>query len=134
MQFCSPLSAAVAALERPLAEAESSFAREREALAGDVAAARSEAKDEKVARESAEADAKSAKADAETQARLLMPRASAEFTAPKTRPLHVKLDRLLKLILGRFAILWKGAIQMGAKRISLIGTYASQEPVKDGAS
>ena len=58
---------AVAALERTLAEAESSFAREREALAGDVAAARSEAKDEKVARESAEADAKSAKSDAETQ-------------------------------------------------------------------
>ena len=58
---------AVAALERTLAEAESSFAREREALAGDVAAARSEAKAEKVARESAEADAKSAKSDAETQ-------------------------------------------------------------------
>jgi chromosome segregation ATPase len=58
---------AVAALERTLAEAESSFANEREALAGDVAAARSEAKDEKVARESAEADAKSAKSDAETQ-------------------------------------------------------------------
>ena len=58
---------AVAALERTLAEAESSFAREREALAGDVAAARSEAKDEKVSRESAEADAKSAKSDAETQ-------------------------------------------------------------------
>ena len=58
---------AVAALERTLAEAESSFAREREALAGDVAAARSEAKDGKVARESAEADAKSAKSDAETQ-------------------------------------------------------------------
>ena len=58
---------AVAALERTLAEAESSFAREREALAGDVAAARSEAKDEKAARESAEADAKSAKSDAETQ-------------------------------------------------------------------
>ena len=58
---------AVAALERTLAEAESSFANEREALAGDVAAARSEAKAEKVARESAEADAKSAKSDAETQ-------------------------------------------------------------------
>ena len=58
---------AVAALERTLAEAESSFANEREALAGDVAAARSEAKDEKAARESAEADAKSAKSDAETQ-------------------------------------------------------------------
>jgi chromosome segregation ATPase len=58
---------AVAALERTLAEAESSFAREREALAGDVAAARSEAKDENVSRESAEADAKSAKSDAETQ-------------------------------------------------------------------
>ena len=58
---------AVAALERTLAEAESSFAREREALAGDVAGARSDAKDEKVARESAEADAKSAKSDAETQ-------------------------------------------------------------------
>ena len=61
------LEGAVAALEQTLAEAESSFARERESLVGDLAAARSEAKEEKNARESAEADANAARSDAETQ-------------------------------------------------------------------
>ena len=57
----------VAALEQTLAEAESSFARERESLVRDLAAARSEAKEEKNARESAEAGANAARSDAETQ-------------------------------------------------------------------
>ena len=44
----------VAALEQTLAEAESSFARERESLVRDLAAARSEAKEEKNARNTRE--------------------------------------------------------------------------------
>ena len=61
------LEGAVAALEQTLAEAESSFARERESLVRDLAAARSEAKEDKNARESAEAGANAARSDAETQ-------------------------------------------------------------------
>ena len=79
-----------------------------------------------------EYDKKLADVDAETSARLSQGRPSAGFDAPKTRALHIKLDRLIRLVLGRFGILWKGVIQFGAKRISLIGSYVSQEQVKAG--
>ena len=60
------------------------------------------------------------KADADTQARLRAPRPSAEFGAPKTRPLHVKVERMVWLMLGRLSILNKGALVLGAKRVSLL--------------
>lgn len=75
-------------------------------------------------------DEKLAAADADTQARLRRPRPSADWGAPKTRALAVKLDRLIRLMLGRFGILYKGALQHGTKRISLLGSYVTENQVK----
>ena len=63
---------------------------------------------------------KLSQADADTQARLRVSRPSAEFGAPKTRPLAEKADRMISLMMGRLAILNKGALQMGSKRVSLM--------------
>ena len=63
---------------------------------------------------------KLSKADADTQARLRAPRPSAEFGAPKTRPLHAKVERMIWLMLGRLSILNKGNLVLGAKRVSLL--------------
>ena len=74
---------------------------------------------------------KLADADADTQARLRRPRPSAEFGAPKTRGVHVKLDRLLRLVIGRFGILGKGSLQHGTKKMSLVSAnYITEEQTK----
>ena len=88
---------AVAALEQTLAEAESSFARERESLVGDLAAARSEAKEEKNARESAEAAANAARTDAETQrAVALAERAERDGIAAAKKELEAALEEAVR--------------------------------------
>jgi len=88
---------AVAALEQTLAEAESSFARERESLVGDLAAARSEAKEQKNARESAEAAANAARSDAETQrAVALAERAERDGIAAAKKELEAALEEAVR--------------------------------------
>ena len=74
---------------------------------------------------------KLAEADADTQARLRTARPSATFGAPKTRDMSEKLDRLLRLIIGRVAILNKGILANGAKKISLVAAkYITEEQLK----
>ena len=50
--------------------------------------------------------------------------------AEKTRDLAVKLDRLVRLIVGRQAIANKGALQHGGKRMSCVGVYLTPEQVQ----
>jgi hypothetical protein len=69
-------------------------------------------------------------ADPDAQARLRRPRPSAQFGAPKTRALDAKLDRLARLILGRMAILGKGALQHGTTRLQLVGKYITEDQLK----
>ena len=73
---------------------------------------------------------KVAEADAETQARLRKRRPSADFENPPTRPLADKFDRLIRIILGRMAVIHKGAIQQGGKRMSLVGSYITQKQLQ----
>ena len=69
-------------------------------------------------------------ADVATQARMRKPRPSSDFAAPKTRPLSLKLDRLLRLIIGRTALACKGTLSVGGKRYNLVGTYVTREQLR----
>ena len=73
---------------------------------------------------------KLAESDAETQARLRKRRPSADFKNSPTRPLVEKFDRLIRIILGRMAVIHKGAIQQGGKRMSLVGSYITQKQLR----
>ena len=66
----------------------------------------------------------------ELAATLAYPRPSSEFLAPKTWPLAQKLDRLIRLILGRAGLMNKGMLAIGGKRLPLVGKYITTEQLK----
>eukprot|EP00628_Pelagophyceae_sp_CCMP2097_P001027 CAMPEP_0184096594 /NCGR_PEP_ID=MMETSP0974-20121125/10366_1 /TAXON_ID=483370 /ORGANISM="non described non described, Strain CCMP2097" /LENGTH=2022 /DNA_ID=CAMNT_0026399433 /DNA_START=181 /DNA_END=6248 /DNA_ORIENTATION=+ len=63
----------------------------------------------------------------EHHVRLRKRRPSAEFNQPKTRPLHDKADKLICLLLGRLALVFKGSISQDGRRAALIGTYITPQ-------
>ena len=46
-------------------------------------------------------------------------------------PLHARLDRLCRLLLGRIAIVFKGHVSAGAKRLNLVNVYVTEDQLQE---
>ena len=55
--------------------------------------------------------------DPDTFSRLTARRPSATMMAPKSRPLAEKLDKFLRMLIGRIAILYKGTLVVGSNTV-----------------
>ena len=56
---------------------------------------------------------------------------AAKAADDPSAPLHPRFERLIRLLLGRLAIVFKGHLQAGNKRLNLTGIYITEEQLKE---